>query len=625
MYFSEIVGQEKLKRALTIFKTNPNINSILIVGSKGTGKSNAINAFKNITDNILKIPLNITEENLFGRIKFENLIGNKSVEFEDGLISKSNGKILYLDDVNIFPSELLKIILDSCEYNTVNASSDIDIKKYSNFKIIGVMNPDEGKLSSTILDKFSMSVEIDTLLNPNDRKEVIKRNFYKNSNKDFYYTDKKIIEEIKRSKEMLYKIRVNDNNISMIDEIVASSNILGYRASFDLIECAKAIAVLDNRIQIQSKDIVEASEFALNHRKTEKKEDNSTENNKNRNNNDSINNKKEEKKENQNRQEEDNKNPNNYTNSFLNMDNSSNTNDNNSGSSNEKLEKANRSYEIVELLENKFLNKKRVGYGKRNKTLNKGNKGKFIRAYKDSDIKNNISIIDTIKSSIFRGGYSKDAKKVNIVSDDIRYKLRKHKTGSAILILVDASGSMGAKNRMIETKNAIFALLLDSYQKREQISMISFAGNDSKLLLPFTRSVLSAKRKLQDLPTGGMTPLSVGLHKALYTLKNLYKKDKNISPLLILITDGTANYGNLYKDNPIEDAKYISSLIRDLNIDSIVIDTEKSFVKLGIPKDIAKELGARYIKVDELEAKNLSEIIKSANEFRLSGVEIIDG
>ena len=117
-------------------------------------------------------------------------------------------------------------------------------------------------------------------------------------------------------------------------------------------------------------------------------------------------------------------------------------------------------------------------------------------------------------------------------------KNKREKNGSTILFVVDASGSMGAKKRMESVKGAIMSLLNDAYQKRDSVGMIAFRKEEAELILNITRSVDLAYKKLKDLPTGGKTPLTLGLYKGYEILKNAMKRNKDIIPVLVLVTDG---------------------------------------------------------------------------------------
>lgn len=99
---------------------------------------------------------------------------------------------------------------------------------------------------------------------------------------------------------------------------------------------------------------------------------------------------------------------------------------------------------------------------------------------------------------------------------------------------------MGARERMKAVKGVVFKMLADAYQKRDRVGMIAFRRDRAEVLLPITRSIEFAQKKLAALPTGGKTPLAQGLIKAEDMLDRLYRQDPLQDPVLILITDGRA-------------------------------------------------------------------------------------
>ena len=94
---------------------------------------------------------------------------------------------------------------------------------------------------------------------------------------------------------------------------------------------------------------------------------------------------------------------------------------------------------------------------------------------------------------------------------DLQRKIRVRRTGNLILFVVDASWSMAASERMEATKGAIFSLLVEAYQRRDQVGLVVFQRDKARVVLPPTNSVELAERALKDLPVGGKTPLSSGL------------------------------------------------------------------------------------------------------------------
>jgi magnesium chelatase subunit D len=213
---------------------------------------------------------------------------------------------------------------------------------------------------------------------------------------------------------------------------------------------------------------------------------------------------------------------------------------------------------------------------------------------------------------------------------DVREKVRETKTGALILFVVDASGSMGAQRRMVAVKGAILSLLLDAYQRRDRVGMISFRGTSAEVLLPPTGSVDLAQIHLREMPTGGRTPLSRGLHLALEVVEIERMKDKQVLPLLVLLTDGRANVRSGFaagepevpgkapsgeaqfggEPTPAAEAKAIAELVRERQVPALVIDTELDFIKLELARPIAEAMDAHYVKLDELQADSLAQAVR---------------
>ena len=174
---------------------------------------------------------------------------------------------------------------------------------------------------------------------------------------------------------------------------------------------------------------------------------------------------------------------------------------------------------------------------------------------------------------------------------------------------------MGAQQRMVEAKGAILSLLLDAYQKRDRVGMVAFRGEEAEVILPPTNSVERAQKLLEELPTGGRTPLSAGLMKSYEVARAHLYKDPDIRPLLIIISDGKANV-SLGEERPLAEAIRAAEMIRDEErFKSLVVDVENSgFLSLGLAQQLAEAMGAEYYKLDDLKADRLVEAVHDVLE-----------
>jgi magnesium chelatase subunit D len=161
---------------------------------------------------------------------------------------------------------------------------------------------------------------------------------------------------------------------------------------------------------------------------------------------------------------------------------------------------------------------------------------------------------------------------------------------------------MAARKRMSAVKGAVLSLLNDAYQRRDKVALISFRGEGARILLPPTSSVGLATSRLEDLPTGGRTPLAAGIEKATDVLKREELRDRERRPLLVLLTDGRSTAG--------PDPQVAAARMRSLEATSFVVDTEEGYVKLGMAGELAGAMGARCLRLEDLRADALVELIE---------------
>jgi magnesium chelatase subunit D len=191
---------------------------------------------------------------------------------------------------------------------------------------------------------------------------------------------------------------------------------------------------------------------------------------------------------------------------------------------------------------------------------------------------------------------------LTVRATDVRLAVREGREGNLVLFCVDASGSMGTKKRMGEVKTAILSLLLDAYQRRDTVGLVTFAGANATVALPPTGSVETAVRRLESLPTGGRTPLAEGLLQAAEVLRIAAIRDPRRRPLLVLVTDGRATHG----ESAFSRARQAADWLARQRIASVVVDCEpRRGVRLGLAAELAGDLAAEYLDLGEVAAGNL--------------------
>jgi magnesium chelatase subunit D len=190
--------------------------------------------------------------------------------------------------------------------------------------------------------------------------------------------------------------------------------------------------------------------------------------------------------------------------------------------------------------------------------------------------------------------------------NDLRLAVNEGRESNLVLLVVDASGSMAARRRMEAVKAAALSLLLDAYQRRDKVGLITFRGSSAIVALPPTSSVEVAARRLGELPSGGRTPLAEGLLCAAETLRQERIRDPRRRPLLVLVTDGRATSGH----HAVIDSRRAADGLRRTGVDSVVVDCETGRFSLGLASRVAEHLGAEYVQLGDLASDQLVRTIQ---------------
>jgi magnesium chelatase subunit D len=193
-----------------------------------------------------------------------------------------------------------------------------------------------------------------------------------------------------------------------------------------------------------------------------------------------------------------------------------------------------------------------------------------------------------------------------VIVDDLREAVREQKTGNLLVLAVDASGSMGAHRRMEAVKGAVLSLLLDAYQRRDRVALITFGGDGAEVVLRPTGSVEVARARMESLATGGRTPLAAGIEMALSVATNASETHR---PFLIVISDGRATSAPDGVD-PLQAAMAVAAEVRRSAVPSVVLDVEDGALRLGLAAALAEAMGGSHIPLPELSAGALTSSIR---------------
>lgn len=636
--FAAIVGQEQAKKALLIALINSKAGGLLIGGKKGTAKTTLVRSSKELIapQSMVEVPLNVTEDMLFGSIDIEYAVSKGKRRFLPGILGRADGNILYIDEANLLRQELLMAILDAniAGFNHVERDG-ISYSQPVHYTVIGTMNPQEGTLPSHLLDRFGMYVDVDNIESVEERTELIKRVLrYERSKgefaKEYAQSNKELAEQIAAAKALLGQVEISEAMMQLAAQMCVQAFCAGHRAEIYLLEAARALAALSQRTYILPKDMQEAAVFVLPHRMRKPPEAEPEEANNSPEQNEDQEQSKDSKDDNQ--QEDNQSNDQEQQLPPPALDNTDDNSSDDAGDDTENQEQQDNSSsqlapdeQIAEIDKSFRLpklvldlgknNAVRRGSGKRSATRTDLKQGRYVRAELPKNKVEDLAFDATIRAAApYQRIREDNGCALNIQKEDLRQKVREKRIGNTFLFAVDASGSMGARKRMNAVKGAIFYMLQDAYQKRDRVGMLAFRRDKAEVLLPVTRSVDLAQKCLAEMSTGGKTPLADGLATALLTLSRLNKRDKELEPILVLVTDGRANAVMEGETDPVGSALKIAEKIRKAQITSVVIDTENDFIKLGIAKKLAQTMGAAYYSLSQLSKEQILRIVRNLGE-----------
>jgi len=635
--FAALVGQERLKQALILNAINPLIGGVLIRGEKGTAKSTAARGLAELLPPIamvagcpfqchpelpelmcddcrqrhaqgetlprrdrpmpvVDLPLGTTEDRLLGTIDLEKAIKSGEKHFEPGLLASANRGILYVDEVNLLDDHLVDVLLDAAAMGVnVVEREGISFTHPARFILVGTMNPEEGELRPQLLDRFGLCVEVTGLHDLGARMAVVERRLAFEADPEGFVArwrgEQDLIRQaIVSAGERLPQVRFTDDLLRLITAICVDQGVDGHRADIFMLKVAQTLAAYRGREEVTPDDVREAAALVLPHRLRRKPFSESAMDETRL---EETFRKHAQEMEERQRRPQPSPQP------------ESASSDGEEAVLVGEVTVAPGATFPVRPLELPPDRQAKKTPGSRTRARSEDKTGRYVRPALAKPGVPDLALDATLRAAApFQGLREKGNLALAIADPDLRYKVREKRIGRHILFVVDASGSMGADQRLAETKAAILSLLLDAYQKRERVGLIVFRGAAARVALPFTHSVEMAQRYLAHLPTGGKTPLP----HALYLARELLQQEKLRHPrdafLLVLITDGRANISLSPGRKPMAEVKELAAQLGALGINALVLDTERfaPCLDLGCLPELSRILGGLYHSVQSLRA-----------------------
>ena len=645
--FTAVVGQEQAKKGLLLALVNPRMGGLLISGKRGTAKSVLVRAAAPFTPtgSLVELPLGATDDMVFGSLDVDAALRDGERRLRHGLLHRAAHTLIYMDEVNLLREEVLKSVLESASAGMFSLERDgVSAAEEISCLPVGTMDPAEGVLSPVLLDSFGMFAAMDDVEETEQRAEIARRVLaFERAPKAFCRAyaqqEAELQQKAARAREMLPAVEVSHAILHLAAQYAARALCVGNRAEIYLVEAARALAALAGRIYVMPQDIEEAALFVLAHRMSRKKEqrEESSRQQKEPQEQEQPQEQQVEPQEESEDEAEDAPQEE-RTDDALTRDatgGESKEQEDDRGEAQEEAqtdaeqtspadgdsggEDTDETHSIETVMARLSLLRETVC----------GRKGKSgRRAIVQFDVpagrpwrtslprrgrRIDLAFAATLRAAAPYQRQRHGEQAVVIRAEDLRVWIRARRAAANILFLVDASGSMGAKERMKMVKGAVLALLREAYQKRDRVGLIAFRRTSAEMLLPMTRSVELAEKELRSLPTGGKTPLAEGLAAALKMMDELARKE-GAETVLVLVTDGRTNVSAAGKAK--EEALRAAEEIARRDTHCIVLDTEKSFPKVGLAPEIAQRMNAGYATLERLCAEGVLEVVRRFRDMQ---------
>ncbi|WP_329340659.1 putative cobaltochelatase [Streptomyces sp. NBC_00663] len=654
--FTAVVGQDDLRLALLLNAVSPAVGGVLVRGEKGTAKSTAVRALSALLpavpvvagcrfscdpaspdpacpdgpheigngvarpSRMVELPVGASEDRLVGALDIERALAEGVKAFEPGLLADAHRGILYVDEVNLLHDHLVDLLLDAAAMGASYVEREgVSVRHASKFLLVGTMNPEEGELRPQLLDRFGLTVEVAASREPDQRVEVVRRRLaYDDDPAGFAarWADEEsaVRQRVVAARELLPSVRLGDGALRQIAATCAAFEVDGMRADIVMARTATALAAWAGRTEVLAEDVRQAALLALPHRRRrnpfdapgldEDKLDQTLEEFSGEGEGDGD-------------EDPDPDGPGGGGGQPTPDDGSQG--DSGGGARPEAGEDGEpqaggagggeqSAVRASEPFRTKVLSVPGLGDGAAGRRSRaRTEHGRTTGARRPRGALTKLHLAATVQAAApHQRARGRSGPGLVLRRDDLRQATREGREGNLVLFVVDASGSMAARQRMGAVKGAVLSLLLDAYQRRDKVGLVTFRGTAGEVALPPTSSVDAAAARLETLPTGGRTPLAAGLLKAHEVLRVERLRDPARRALVVVVTDGRATGG----PEPVALSQRAARLFAADGVASVVVDCESGPVRLGLAGQLAGELGGTAVTLDELRADSIAGLVK---------------
>jgi magnesium chelatase subunit D len=602
--FSAIVGHDQLRLALLLCAVRPAIGGVLIRGEKGTAKSTAVRGLAAVLSTLgdgrlVELPIGATEDRVIGSLDLQRVLRDGEHAFTPGLLAQAHGGMLYVDEVNLLGDHLVDVLLDAAAMGRVHVERDgVSHAHDARFMLVGTMNPEEGELRPQLLDRFGLTVNVRASRDVDERAQVIRRGMAFESDpvgfaERYADADAELARRVSAARAAVVDVELPDAELRRIAALCAAFGVDGMRADLVVARTAAAHAAWRGAGAVGEPDIRAAAELALPHRQRRDPFD------------------------------EPGLDPARLDEALAQAgdgepdpdppgDGEPDPDPPGGGvASSESTATQAPSDGVARLsarpappFRTRVLTVPGVGDGapgRRSRARNRH--GAVICADRTDGF--GVHLFGTVLAAARRAQRPGPPR---VAADDVRHAIHEGRESNTVIFLVDASGSMAARDRMSAVSGAALSLLRDAYQRRDKVAVITFRGGGARVLLPPTSSVHIASARLARFDTGGTTPLAEGLLAARDMVARERVRDPARRCLVVVLTDGRATGG----PDPLGRARLAARRLMAVGTGAVVVDCETSWVRLGLAEELAGALDVPAVRLAQLRADRLAEVVRGA-------------
>lgn len=563
--FDAVVGHDDAKLALRLAAIDPLIGGVLLRGHKGSAKTTLARGLAGLLGGapFVELPLGATDDRLIGTLDTRAALTGGEIRFQPGLLATADGGVLYVDEVNLLPDHLVDVLLDVAVSGENRVERDgISHRHPARFVLVGSMNPEEGELRPQLLDRFGLCVTITAPTSLADRGEAVRRRLAFDSGRTDLPSS-----ELGQDLRDIRPSTIDDDVITAANRLAIEVGAEGLRADLALCRAAAALAGWEGRARTTPDDVWRVAPLVLAHRSRRGPFD-----------------------------------PPVLPPEML--DDAIRRSQAQSQSGPDAAAEPEPADDTDELRTGDAAAPDRplmIGHARRVPEPRRARAVPSARGRVTHDRPagphDPIAIVPTVRELAAGGGLGPDRA---IGGDLLRAAVRQAAPRRTVVLCVDLSGSMGARERAEAAAGTVLGLLTRAYERRNRVALVTFRGDRADVVLSPTASVEVARHRLDHLVTGGETPLAEGLTTALDVARRAQTPDSDV--VIAILTDGRATGS----PDAFERALEAGAAIRAAGVHTVVLDCETGPAPLGLAAQLADVAGAQLIHVGSLTPEEIT-------------------